>query len=116
MNHQTLALLELQHNRNGLENDSAKGYCKNMGTAYADQMDLIHGKATEIHDFINYCTRKSGGEVDEIKRSKKPRRIKDQSQSRAHLCGNQTTEGLNESAPMWFGQARTPAGNLRPWH
>jgi IS5 family transposase len=39
-------------------------------SAYASQKELIHGKAPKAQDFTNQRTRKAGGEVDEVKRSK----------------------------------------------
>ena len=39
-------------------------------SAYASQKDLIHGKAPNAKDFTNCRTRRRGGEVDEVKRSK----------------------------------------------
>ena len=39
-------------------------------SAYASQKDLIYGKALQARDFTNCRTRKSGGEVDEVKRGK----------------------------------------------
>ena len=39
-------------------------------SAYASQKDLIHSKAPKAKDFTNCRTRKRGGEVDELKRSK----------------------------------------------
>jgi IS5 family transposase len=39
-------------------------------SAYASQKELIHGKAPKAKDFTNQRTRKAGGEVDEVKRSK----------------------------------------------
>ena len=39
-------------------------------SAYASQKDLIHSKALQAKNFTNCRTRKPGGEVDEVKRSK----------------------------------------------
>ena len=69
---------------------------------------MIHRKEPETHDFLSYRTRMPGGELDEIRRSKIPVRVKNQSQSKPRLCGNQTIEGLNECALPWLGQERQP--------
>jgi len=45
-------------------------------SAYACQKDLIHRQALKARYFTNYRTRKAGGEVNKVKRSKNRKKSK----------------------------------------